>query len=187
VLSKKYAKDYRLENEVGPSGRMVTRVVYCGAYYGFSADRDTLRRARTVILLSCLGYWVFFWLGLFLNAAAMRQLYVALPYFFGFLPAVYLTSSLWYLFQYTNRPPEHGLTREQRDKTYERLSTSSFLTLLLSGMAAVGMIFYFLFLYKNQGTSWDFVVTLSLIAMIVASFLVFSTKKSLTIQRLVSK
>ena len=184
MVSKKYTKDYRLENTIGKDGKIVTVTVYCGEYYGFIADKDKLRRARAYIVLSCLFYWVFFWLGLAFDSGSMRQLYVSLPYFIGFLPAVYLSSSVYYLVKYTRRPLEKGFTREQHDRVYERMAQSSFVTLLLAAFAAVGVVFYFIFKFKTLGGLGDILTVLSILIMLTASALVFVTKKYAKMQAL---
>ena len=46
MVSRKYTKDYRIENVTLPGGKVVSRPVYCGKYYGFSADPRKLPRVR---------------------------------------------------------------------------------------------------------------------------------------------
>ncbi len=182
MVSKKYAKDYRLENTLGPGGRIVTVAVYCGEYYSFSADKRKLRRARAYIALSVIFYWVFFWLGLTYDTGSMRQLYVLIPYICGFLPAAYLTSSLYYLIKYSARPPKKGFTREQRDRVYSRIAGCSLFTLILGALGAAGLLFYFVFEYSTYGGGRDIITLVAIFGMTAASVALFRAKKHTKMQ-----
>jgi len=185
LVSKKYANDYRLENVVDANGKIKTITVYCGKYYAFESDKDKLKKIRLYILLSCIIYKVFFWGGLTFNSDAIRKIYIALPYFFGFLPLLYLISSVYYLYKYTRKPPEKGFTRELRDKICDRMTQSSFLCLLFAGIAAVGMIYYLISNYKKIDNTWDFAVLISVFAMIATSLVIFKMKKSIKMRELI--
>lgn len=176
MVSRKYTKDYRLENTIGPNGKIITVTVYCGKYFAFSEDMSTLLQARKKMFVSLLCYWAFFWIGLVFNSGSMRQLYVALPYFFGFLPAIYLTSSVIYLNKYTRRPPEKGFTREQRDKLCDRMAQSSFAALILSVVSTVGMVIFFILKYKSIGGLKDIVVLVSIAVMATSTAIIFKNR-----------
>ncbi len=184
MVSKKYAKDYRLENTLGPDGRIITVAVYCGEYYSFTADKRKLRRARAYFALAAIFYWVFFWLGLTYDTGSMRQLYVSAPYFCGFLPAVYLSSAVYYLIKYSARPPVVGFTREQRDRVYSRIAGSSLLTLILGALGAVGLFFYFIFEYPTYGGTSDIITVIAISVMTATSAALFRAKKHTKMQPL---
>jgi hypothetical protein len=182
VVSRKYTKDYRIENVTLPGGKVVSRPVYCGKYYGFSADPRKLRRACACMTVSVAAYWLFFWTGLFLNSGAMRRWYVSLPYFCGFLPAAFLTSSLFYLWKYSLHPPRFGLTREQKDRLYDRISQCSFLLILLGALAAAGDVAYYLLGAQGYRGIEDIMVSVSVVAMTISAATIFVVKKHTKMQ-----
>lgn len=182
VVSKKYTKDYRIENVLLPNGRVVSRPVYCGKYYGFSATPRNVRRARLSMTISMTAYWVFFCAGLCFRSGAMKQWYVSLPYFCGFLPAAFLTSSLYYLWLYTQNPPAPGLTREQKDRLYNRISQCSFTMLLLGVLAAAGLLIYYLLGAAGYAGFGDVLAVISSITMIISTAVVFTVRKHTKMQ-----
>ncbi|HOA85042.1 MAG: hypothetical protein GX057_05890 [Clostridiales bacterium] len=177
MISKKYTNDYKIENVLLPDGRVVSRPVYCGKYYGFSADPHNVRRARLSMTLSAAVYWVFFWAGLCFRSGAMKQWYVSLPYFCGFLPAAFLTGSLYYLWLYTLKPPAPGLTREQKDRLYTRISQCSFTMLLFGALAAAGLVIYYLLGAEGYAGFGDILAVVSAFTMIISTAVVFSARK----------
>lgn len=177
MVSRKYTKDYRIENVLLPDGKVVTRPVYCGKYYAFSADPQILRHARICLTVSVAAYWLFFWTGLFLNSGGMRRWYVSLPYFCSFLPAAFLTGSLYYLWKYTLSPPALGLTREQKDRVYDRISQCSFLMILLASLSAVGITAYYLLGAEGYRGLEDVMAAVSVAGMIVSAIVTFIVKK----------
>ena len=182
MVSRKYANDYRLENTLGTNGKIVTVAVYNGMYFRFPADGHNLNRARVYITVSCAVYWLFFWLGLYFDSGAMRQLYFSIPYFCGFLPAAYLTSSVYYLLTYTRKTPDKGFTREQKDRIFERLAQSSISMLILSGLSAVGLIVYYALGAEGFKIMQDSAVILSVLVMLASTFIIFIAKKHTKMQ-----
>lgn len=182
MVSRKYTNDYRLENTIGPNGKTVTVAVYRGVYFKFTADWCKLKRARVHITASCAVYWLFFWLALCLDSGAMRQLYFSLPYFCGFLPAAYLTASVFYLISYTKKSTDKGFTREQKDRIYDRIAQSSLAMLILAGLAAAGLVVYYVTGADGFKIMQDLAVILSVSVMFATALLVFTAKKHTIMQ-----
>lgn len=182
MVSRKYAKDYSLENTLGPDGKLITVTVYNGDYFRFSSERQCLRRAIKYIIVSCILYWIFFWFGLFFDSGAMRQIYISLPYFCGFLPAAYLTSSVYYLIRYSAKVPEKGFTRQERDRVFERMAEGSLLTLILAFISGIALIVYYLNRAPGFSGMRDISVIVSNIGIIIAAAVIFTTKKHTKMQ-----
>lgn len=177
MVSRKYTKDYRLENQLDGHGRLVTRPVYCGVRYAFISDAAVLRRLCVIMTLTTALYWIFFWLGLAQSCGALRRWYVSVPFFCGFLPAAFLSGSLYYLWRYSSAPPAEGFTREQKDRIYDRLSPCSLIMLIFAALAGVGEIFYILSGAKDYSGIPDIIIIVSIVIMAAASLTLFISRK----------
>jgi hypothetical protein len=182
VVNKKYSKDYRLENRLTQNGKLVTIAVYQGEYYVFSADRLKLLRSRNIIAALSIIYWISFSAGLVVDSGAMHRWYVSFPYFAGFLPAAFLVSSVYYLIRFSAKTPEKGFTREQRDKVYGRLSQCSLTMLILSCVAAAGIVVYYIPGAGGEKVLQDITVTISVLTMIFTSAAILKIKKHTKMQ-----
>lgn len=128
----KYAGDYRLENETGSNGKIRTKPVYTGKYYSFTAAPETMSRYKRGYLILLIAVAVFFALGLFQNGVISRRFYVVAPYACCFWGYLYLGMALSRFFT-----QELPYTREQKEKSADRLNGATLCVGLLSLVAAV--------------------------------------------------
>lgn len=139
MAGRKYASDYRVEPYRSPDGKVRERRVYQGVYYAFRQPQAVIRRlGRTVLVLSTLAALLLLPL-LFLNGPLARTLYVVLPAVAAYVPLYLLMAAALRL-----ERSEAPFTRENRDKTDQRLRGAAvFLSVFLT-IACIGCIVYYL-------------------------------------------
>lgn len=133
MVSTKYAKDYRMDTEKDENGRVKTKMVYVGAYYLWSIEREQLKRLRSCSLLCLVAEWLLFLGSMCFYSAISRNWYVILPY--ACLIIVLLFKSMAVFNLYVVKEP---MNRERKDKTTERFSGASLCGMALGAAAAVG-------------------------------------------------
>ena len=82
----RYVGDYRIVESVDGRGRVRSDYEYIGAPYAYAGDAQAVKAARTRVALCCLIGWAAWVAALFPVSAAMRSLYVALPFAFAAIP-----------------------------------------------------------------------------------------------------
>ena len=134
MVTRKYTADYRLENSVDPrSGRIVTRPVYRGDWYRFSETREVIARVRRRFFVCTGAAALCFGLALALNAPASRTIYVLVPFALLLFPLYYTAAGCRRLATAGER-----VTREHRDKIYDRLCSSTLFLMVFSAASAAG-------------------------------------------------
>ncbi len=135
VLSTKYVKDYRMDTQTMPSGKVKRKMVYTGPLYEWDLTAECLKRLR--ILYGCLAGagWLLFLLSLSFYSNVSRILYVMLPYA-CFIPVLaFLTGASFKL------AVTRGLmNRENKDKICTRLKNSSAAGVVCGLLTGIGVI-----------------------------------------------
>ena len=135
MLTRKYVKDFKVEYDETPDGRLEARVTYTGRYYTFIDTAQKVRKTAKYFSLLLSAAWIAFVVPLLVMSAAARTSYVILPHVFCFFPLMGMTAvtvDLW-----TEKPP---LKQEKRDHISRRAPISALLMVLLSGAASAGYI-----------------------------------------------
>jgi hypothetical protein len=171
MLSKKYAKDYEVEYEKTPSGRLKARAVYKGRFYGFSDTGERLRKTAVYFAVLSAAAWTAFLVPLFILSSTARTSYVIIPHACLFLPLVSISSvtvSLW-----TAKPP---LTREKSDHISRRAPKSTLFMVLFSGVASLG---YLIRLFQSMNTMrlGDMIFGLCEAVLLTVSCLLFLARR----------
>lgn len=133
MVTRKYLKDYRLEDSLDERGRLRTRAVYVGGDYVFSMPQRAGKRQRWTILLLNVACWLLFFGALLPSSTASYTLYCVLPFVACVLTLLYESAAVGSLM--TAKEP---LKREQADRLSGRLPTTALLTLIFSGVALGG-------------------------------------------------
>lgn len=133
MVSRKYIKDYKLEDSLDARGRIRSKAVYIGGDYGFERPDQASTKAKWTVLGLNLGAWLLFIGALLPNSLAARTMYCVLPLAAAALPLALGTMGAYALM--TTREP---MRREQADKISQRLPIASLLTLIFSGAALLG-------------------------------------------------
>lgn len=90
---KKYHKDYVLEAAPEEDGKEEKKYRYIGDYYVFSMDVDKKKKIFIKNAAFAILYFLLIFLSGLLNNDGSRNFFIAIPYAFLFLPAVYLLIS----------------------------------------------------------------------------------------------
>ncbi|MDO4572117.1 MAG: hypothetical protein Q4C13_02020 [Clostridia bacterium] len=134
MVTRKYVRDYRLEDELGPKGRLRTRAVYVGGDYVFQAPERATPRARAAAAALNLFGWICLLGALALRGRAAHIAWVIVPMAACVLPLAYESMAVWTLLRV--RPP---FRRDQADKLADRLPISALAALVLSGASLFAM------------------------------------------------
>lgn len=176
----KYVKDYKLENVTNKKGRVVTKAVYVGNYYGFRQKGEALKKAKTSLTAATAAGIVFFVTGIsfYRNTGFSAQYYTLIPFAACFLPLLYLAIAAYYIL----RTKDDGrVTNERKDKMRDRVAKSGLGILILDGLAAAGIAVAGIL--KAAGTETrnftvnDLVFILSALGLLAAAGFAFSTRE----------
>jgi archaellum biogenesis protein FlaJ (TadC family) len=167
MVSKKYIKDYEVEYETTPNGRLKARAVYKGKYFEF-CDTD-VKRIKTAAYFTMLtaAAWVAFFIPLTVISAAARTSYVIIPHACVFLTLISMSAVVYDL--WTAKPP---LTREKSDNLSQRAPRSALLMTVFAAAAAAGFIIR-LCLGPAMLLPGDLVFALCELILLAASCLLF--------------
>lgn len=136
-MSRKYVDDYRLDNVLGPNGKLKTVPVYCGDWYEFEADEETVRKTKLrYVVLTALAVASLLYLLIFTNHIG-HYWYVAAPLALSTIFLFFAALSTWRL-----RTANGPVTREHKNKTHDRMATMSLFTTVLAGLCFVGCIYH---------------------------------------------
>jgi len=171
MISKKYLKDYRLEEKIDGSGRVKTKAVYIGGDYTVSPDFQTGKK-RLLLSLSVLSGLIFTG-ALTPVSLAARIIYVILPFVFSALPLSFMITTAFSLFR-----AKGIMRREQAERIAYRLPVCTLAVLILTGVSFSGHII-------TAVVSWDsipagdIIYSMSLFVIIILSAISFIKCKGL--------
>jgi len=135
MVSTKYVKDYRMDTETDKNGKVKRKMVYVGPYYIWNTAQEELKKLRCSYLTALAGEWIVFLGSMCFYNDISRNWYVILPYVCLILVFFFQSMAVWNLF--TAKQPMH---RETKDKTADRMKSSTFCGLILSAGALIGEI-----------------------------------------------
>lgn len=133
MARRRYIKDYRLIQSVNEHGRIVTDYEYTGDDYRYLLPADELRREKRLAAVLCAVGLAVFIAALIPFSAAMRRLYIAIPFAFSVLPLGLLIETALSVF-----PVKEPLQRIHADKLKNRWPAASLAAAILSGVAIPG-------------------------------------------------
>ena len=172
MASRKYARDYTLQNELDNRGRLRTTAVYSGPQYRFAREmEEALPRERVVIAAGTAVCLLAVLAALSLNAPVLRRWYAVLPLTVSLAGCFLLAQLSVRLF--LEKPP---FTRRVMNRLTERLAPCSAAVLILAGLSAAGQ-FVCLFRFGLSGSDWAVLGGTALLAA-AAAFL-FSRRRRL--------
>lgn len=129
----RYVGDYRIVESIDGRGRVKTGYEYTGAPYVYAGDAPSVRAARNRAAACCAAGWLSWVAALLPVSAAMRALYVALPFAFAALPLGLATGIAISLYR-ERAPFEH----RHADRLENRAPACTFFAALLGGIALAG-------------------------------------------------
>ena len=174
-FGNKYAEDYHLDNITDRRGRLRTVSVYHGPYFRFLADAGTVERAKRLfpaLSLLCLCAAL---APLLMDARMTHSWYVLLPLALGLLPVAYLLMGAWRLLR-----AGELVTREHKDKLYDRFTGWSTVLLMLSALSLLGQAVYYL---REPFEAANLPVTLCTLVLIASGAVLFTRRKALMMEQ----
>ncbi len=167
MVSTKYTKDYRLDNVLDPkSGKLVTRTVYVGDWYGFIGSKETVRRAK-ILLPTLSGLTaVLFLIGVLLpgdTPVYHGGWFVTFPFALTLIPIWLMCAASWRLLRAPDR-----FERFYRDKL-GRFSVGAVIALVTLGLSLALHIVHWI---VEGERGWDWVLLIATVLMLAAALLV---------------
>jgi len=172
MVSKKYANDYRLENQLTERGTLKTVPVYIGKMYEFSTDSENLKRAKIQLAVFTFFAFACIFSGFMFNSDIGRTVYVAVPYAFVFLPIGFQLVVAVEVF--VIKTP---CTREKSERIYDRIAKCSFGGIFLSAIAIVGSIVKLILNYNLAVKMCNIIYLILLCLFLLCEIYVFIAKK----------
>lgn len=170
MISKKYAKDYKIEYDETPGGGLKAQAVYRGKYYIFNDTDKNIKKTALFFTALIAIAWIAFFIPLSVLSAAARTSFVIFPHACIFLPLFSMSAvivDLW-----TAKPP---FTREESDHISQRVPKSALLFMVLSGAAAAGFVIN-LFLNPDTMLPGDLLFGVCEAILLAASILLFISR-----------
>lgn len=160
MIPKKYASDFKLENVTDRKGRVVSKPVYHGDYYGFKCDKEEVavlkRQFAVVTILEVALYLV----ALALNVPSSRIAYVSLPFFALSFPLIGQADAVFAFYRSGEK-----MTRMERDKITEKLASWMFVVTCLAVSSAVGHVVYWFQYGETLKDAFLLVITILVVAL----------------------
>ena len=149
MVSRKYAKDYRLEPYLDSSGRIRDRAVYCGAYYVFEAPMPVIRRRMLWLIAATVMYTACVLVPLLIPNLMTRQMYVMLPQCAALIPVYMFSAAIWRIA--TAAKP---VIREHKERIVRRMRMAVIVALVFSGISLIGAIVALCIVDGLGATDW---------------------------------
>ncbi len=144
ILHNPYKGDYDHAPEMDKKGRFRDRFFYIGDLYVLPYDETEKKKTYIPCILYGIGMLVALILQGLVNQTSSRTLWVVLPYFIQFLPALFFMLGIM---EYVGATPR--MTRSQYDKGVGRMHFCSVALIVLAVISAVCDLIY-IFLYKGD-------------------------------------
>ena len=177
MASRKYARDYTLQNELDNRGRLRTTAVYSGPQYRFTREtEETLPRERAVITAGAAVCLLAVLASLSLNAPVLRRWFAVLPLTVSLAGCFLLAQLAVRLF--LEKPP---FTRRVMNRLTERLAPCSAAVLILAGLSAAGQL---VCLFRSGFSGSDWAVLGATVLLAAAAAFLFSRRRRLCVEEI---
>ena len=135
MLSSKYVKDYRMDTETTPSGKVKRKMVYVGPFFEWDLEKRYFEKLRIRYMFALFASWGCFLGSLLFYSDLSRLWYVILPYAFEALVLIFASCALWNLY-FAAQP----MVREVKDKTLDRIRFTSIVGMICCIITVVGIV-----------------------------------------------
>lgn len=149
MVSRKYAKDYRLEPYLDPSGRIRDRAVYCGAYYVFVAPMPVIRKRMLWLIAATVLYTACVLVPLLTPNLLTRQMYVMLPQCFAMIPVYMFSAAIWRI-----ATAVKPVIREHKERIERRMRMAVIVALVFGAISLIGAIAALYIVDGSGATDW---------------------------------
>lgn len=174
-MARKYVGDYRLDNVLGPNGRLKTVPVYCGDWYELAAPKERHRAIRLRYLsITVLAALALILLLVFTDRMA-RGWYVTIPAALSTIFLFFAALAVYRLWTATG-----PVTREHKDKTHDRMAAMSLILLILASLCLIGSVYHLIAVEHGFA---QIVYTLFAALYACCAFMMFLYKKDLLMKK----
>ena len=171
MVSRKYLKDYRIEEHIDANGRVRSAAVYIGGDYTLIPKVSVADR-RLILLLSVLS-GSFYCGALIPVTRAARLTYVIMPLVISALPIFLMISAAISLLSV-----KEAMSRPKAEKISNRLPPAALTAALLSGAAFLGFIITTAASWDSAGAG-DYIFSACSLALFLAAAIVFIKSRKL--------
>ncbi len=168
LVSRKYVKDYRIEDRMGPKGRPISDSVYIGSYFAYANQEAALQAARRLPRLIA-GATLCTICAMLPACRYYRQLYTTIPMLL-LLPALYLLWASVFRMKTAKAP----FIREDKDKIAVRMQTGAAYLLVMSVITALCGAAYLIW---GGAEGWDYACFGMELLRIVFAAVIFRLRK----------
>lgn len=169
---REYAKDFEIEYVERPGKKRPKAVrVYAGPYFQLKAAPERVRWLQRFYLGCLLACSAFLLIPMCIDCAFTRTWYIQVPAAAGWIPWLLASDSVRNL-----RTAKYRMQREQADLIHDRMSSA---TLFLTGFFGISCIGCLVLTGSQKPAGTDWLVTLSYLAGLVCSCLMFTKRKEL--------
>ena len=167
VASRKYARDYTLQNELDNRGHLRTTAVYSGPQFRYTRETgERLPRERLIVTAGTIICLAAVLVPLCVNAPVLRHWYTALP-LAAALAACFLLAQLTVRL-FLEKPP---FTRRTADRLTGRLAPCSATAAALGFASAVGQV---ICLFRSGASVSDWPVLGGTVLLVLAGAFLFT-------------
>ena len=172
MASRKYARDYTLQNELDNRGRLRTTAVYSGPQFRYTWETaERLPRERLIVTAGTVICLAAVLVPLSVNAPVLRRWYAVLP-LTAALVACFLLGQLSVRL-FLEKPP---FTRRTADRLTSRLAPCSAAAAALAFISAVGQA---IFLFRSGAAGSDWVVLGGTVLLAATGAFLFTRRRRL--------
>jgi len=141
MISRKYLKDYRIDEHIDANGRVRSQAVYIGGDYTLSPQVSKGGK-RLISLLSAMS-WPFYAGALLPETRAARLTYIVMPLALAALPMFLMSKAAASLLG-----AKEAMSRERAERISNRLPLCALFAAILPGASFLGLII-------TAAASWD--------------------------------
>lgn len=172
MLTNKYAKEYRLDTEKDAKGKIHEKSIYTGPLFFLKTDESQKKKICVHMIFCTLAALVLFVSGLWNQSVYMHVFYISIPSICQGIMIYLLGTGCLYLWG-----GREFYTREQRDKSGERIKLGGAIGMILGGGTLLGIAIYSA-LYRPGVGIWDvyYIITIAL-QTLIAGYAFWNGKK----------
>ena len=173
---REYAKDFEIEYVQRPGKKRPKALrIYVGPYFQLKASPEQARKLKRLYLVGLLACGAFLLIPMCLDCAFTRTWYIQVPAAAAWIPWLLAAGSVWNLWT-----AKSLMEREQADLIHDRMSSAS---LFLTGFFGISCIGCLVLMSAQSPAAADLLVSVSYIAGLLCSCLMFAKRKALEMNR----
>ncbi len=167
MVSLKYGKEYRMDEELLPNGKYSKKMIYIGPVFTYAETEAEHKVSRIKLLILGIVSAVLFVFGLLFYSNLSRVWFVSVPYACNAMVLYLFFESLVFFWPY-----RASLEREQKEKGAERFKSLGIFSLLFHFSGLTGSTVALL-TYVKGTVAFDYVFLGIVVVQVMLWFLIF--------------